>query len=84
MASKLNDALPASVPQAAVVNIKSAPSATATANSSSNKKSLDEKLAYREQWSSKLDFILSCVGYAIGILLFFNRIDSPILIIIYH
>jgi hypothetical protein len=22
---------------------------------------------HREEWSSKLDFILSCVGYAIGI-----------------
>lgn len=38
---------------------------TSPALPSANDKKLS-KVYQREQWSSKLDFILSCVGYAIG------------------
>ena len=44
------------------------PTITATTTDSETKKMLskDESLLQRDEWSSKLDFILSCVGYAIG------------------
>ena len=31
-------------------------------------KSIDVKESKREQWSSKLDFIFSCIGFAIGMI----------------
>lgn len=52
MANKLNDVVP--------------PGLKSSSSESVNKKST-QTYVERDQWGSKLDFILSCVGYAIGI-----------------